>query len=192
VSKVDDDIVQRRRRQARRWLSVAVATAVMVVSYAVIVFGLAVAGDDETAFGGGLVGIGFGLVPGVFLALAALSDHERPFRATGLAVVLFFLVGLPIAFVDIPTGLVAGFGAGGVVSLRRDAIHLLSFRVAAVAILTAYTFLVQLVVPAAALLVGAVAPLVVVALADVASEREAKMPGGEGDSGPATPSQRRP
>ena len=155
------------------WLAVSLATALMFFSYTLFMFGLAAASEDETAFSGGLIGIALGLVPGVFLAAAGLSRHERAIRASFLATLLWLTITLPVAIFDVPTGLVAGFGAGGIVALHHPGNHTALLRVGAVAVCVAYTFLVQRIVPAAGIMVGAITPFAAIALADALQENEA-------------------
>ncbi len=160
------------REGTRRWFAIGLATVFMFMSYTMLIFGFAAASEDEIGFGGGLIGIAFGLVPGVFGITAGVSNHEHSIRATLVATALWVVVGLPIAIFDLPTGLVAGFGAGGIVAFHRSPRHSLRYRMVAVVICVAYTFIVQRISPAAGLMVGSVSPLFAIAGADALRERE--------------------
>ncbi|MCP5025633.1 MAG: hypothetical protein GY929_05035 [Actinomycetia bacterium] len=162
------------RRGARLWFAIGLATALMFLSHTLFIFGFGAASEDEPVFAGGLIGIAVGLVPGVFLVTAVVSRHERAGRASLLATALWFAVAVPIAVFDIPTGLVAGFGAGGIVALRRSGPQAVPYRVAAITLCVVYTFVVQRIVPAAGLMLGAVIPLAAIAIADAIGEDEAE------------------
>lgn len=164
----------KKQRRTSRWFAVGFATVLMFLAYTMFIFGFASASEGEPVFAGGLIGIATGLVPGVFFAAATLSQRERAVRASLLATLIWFLVAAPIAIFDIPTGMVAGFGAGGMVTIRRPGSRVTGYRAAAVGMCVAYTFVVQRIVPEAGLMVGGVTPLVAIALADVVWEREAE------------------
>ena len=161
-----------RQAKRRRWFAVGLASVLQFLSYTLFIFGFAVASGDETVFAGGLVGIAIGLVPAVFVAAAALSQHEHTIRASLLATLLWFVVALPLALIDIPAALVAGFGAGGVVAIRAWGPRVITYRAAAVGFCVLYMLVVQLFAPAAAIMVGAIVPLVAVVVADVVREHE--------------------
>jgi hypothetical protein len=154
-------------------MAIGISTVILFFSYAMFIFGFAAASEDETTFAGGLVGIATGLVPAVFVVLAAVSQRPHSIRSAALATGLWFAVGGPLAILDIPSGLVAGFGAGGVVALRRDPANTVNSRIAAVAVCVVYVFVLGRIIPAAALMVGAVLPFLAVGVADSITEREA-------------------
>jgi len=178
---------QRAKREpiaARRWMAIGASTVVMFASYSLVVIGF---GTDDYAFGGGMIGIGIGIVPVAFATLAVLSQRPRTIRTSLLASLIWFGVGAPIAVVDIPSGLVAGFGAGAVVALRRNPPDTTASRVVAVGVCTAYMLVLGLIIPAAALMVGAVLPFVGVGVADTIMEREAAARETAEDDEPARP-----
>jgi hypothetical protein len=155
-------------------MAVGISTVLLFCSYTMFIFGFAAASEDEdSAFSGGLIGIACGLVPGVFLCLAAVSQRPRPVRQALLATLLWIVVGGPIALFDIPAGLVAGFGAGGIVALRREPADTTRSRVAAVVLCVVYVAVLARLIPAAALMVGAVLPFAALGAADSIMEREA-------------------
>jgi hypothetical protein len=169
-----DDQPRKDRPGLRRWLAIGISTVLLFFSYLMFVFGFSLATDDEErVFAGGVIGIALGLVPGVFMCLAAISQREHAVRTTLLATLLWVVIGGPIAILDIPTGLVAGFGAGGVVALHREPAHTTVSRALVVAICVLYVFVLGRVVPAAALMVGAILPFAAVGVADSFMEREA-------------------
>lgn len=157
----------------RRWLALTLATVVMQFAYWPMV-GSLVEGDAELA---GLLWMGVAFTPFVFLVLAFASGHPRAPGATALAMGLFLAVALPVALLDLVAGLVAGFGAAGALTLRRDPdLHPLKGRVIAVAAASVYIVVLVLLgglVPVLgpfAIMSGAVIPLAVVGIADEVAE----------------------
>lgn len=146
----------------------------MLFSYGLFVFAFSLVSGEETAFAGGVLGIAIGLVPGVFIAAAYVSQNTRSIRAALLATGIWFVVTIPIALVDLPTGLVAGFGFGGIVAFKQRDVHTWKSRAVAVVACVAYTFLLQRVSPEAGLLGGAALPFFAIGIADVLKEREAE------------------
>lgn len=165
----------------RRILAVGLSTVIMLFAYGMILFALTLLGGEERGFAGGVMGIGLGIVPGAFIAAAFVSVNPRAFLSSVAAVGLWGIVSLPIALFDVPTGLVAGFGAGGVVAFRFDeGIHSRRGRIMAVAVCTVYTFVLQRISPAAGLLGGAPLPFIAIGLVDAALERRFRAKQGEG------------
>jgi hypothetical protein len=162
-----------RRKLPRSWFAIGFATVLMFFSFVLFAYALDAADNDETEFAGGVLGIAIGLVPAVFGCAAAVSNRPRPLRGTLLATLVWLVVAVPIALVDIPTGLVAGFGAGGVVALNRAPTATTSARSIAVAATTLYVLILQWLIPPAGLLVGAVLPLIAIGVADAITAREA-------------------
>ncbi len=154
-------------------MAIGISTVILFLSYTMFIFGFAAASEDDTAFAGGLIGIATGLVPAVFGVLGAVSQRPRSIRNALLASLLWFAVGGPLAILDIPSGLVAGFGAGGVVALRRDPANTVVSRATAVAVCVVYVFVLGRIIPAAALMVGGVLPFLAIGAADSITDREA-------------------
>ena len=169
------DAKERQREEARRWFATILATAVMFMAYTMFIFGFALAADGETVFAGGVIGIALGLVPVVFFSAATVSNHLKSIRASLFATLLWVVVAAPIAVFDIPTALVAGFGAGGIVAMRHPPGHRLIYRIGAVAVCLVYVFAVQRVIPAAGIMVGAILPFAAIAIADVLQERQEQL-----------------
>ncbi len=149
------------------------ATALMVMSHLMFLFGFSTGRSEEAVFAGGIVGIALGLVPGVFVVAAFVSRHPRALRSTLLATLLWMLVAIPIGLVNLPVGLVGGFGVGGAVAFRLDPVHSLRLRLLAVGACVAYTLVLQLVSPVAGLVGGAPLPFVAIGLVDSLQERAA-------------------
>lgn len=159
--------------EKRRWLAILLTTALMIAVYAIFIYSLAAASGDEVIFAGGLLGIGLGLVPGVFAVAAFVSQHPTVVKATLKASGLWVLAVL-VFFFDLPTGLVAGFGAGGVVAFRLGKANSYRVRSVAVALCAIYTFLVLRISPELGLFAGAPLPFIVIGFADMYTERSAE------------------
>ena len=160
----------------RKWLAITVATVVMTVSYSAIVAAMVAAAADDGPDPSPLFALGLGLVPFVFVALAFLSRHPRApgavLRAMGLSVVVALIVAGILR--DAASGLVAGFGAGGIVSLRAEDVHNWKARTVAVVISTSYVAILIYVSVETALLAGAILPFLSIGIADWVSEHRAR------------------
>ena len=159
---------------ARKWLTVAAATVLLLISYALILLPI-MAGPDEgaEAFGASL-GVGLALVPLVFMVAAFLSQNERAALSIAKASGLWVLIAFPIAYYGLVgglfpvfiAGLVAGYGAGGIVAFRLDEKDSRRRRVVAVALAVLYTYAIVAISPVAGLFGGAVMPFLAIAFAD--------------------------
>lgn len=143
----------------------------LLASYLMFVWSFIVASGQETTFAGGLFGIALGLVPGVFAVAAFVSVNPRVVAATLIATIIWLVVTVPIAIGNIPTGLVAGFGAGGVFAFRLGERNTRGSRVVAVLITVFYTMVLQRFLPTVGLFAAAPLPFLAIALADIYKER---------------------
>ncbi|MFA9430904.1 hypothetical protein [Egicoccus sp. AB-alg2] len=150
-----------------RWLAILAASAVLQVAYWPIIFALGAshAGDPVPVE---LLLFGLAFVPASFLVLAFTSRHRRAPGAVLRAMGLFLLVGLPVALLNPVVGLVAGFGAGGIATLRAPSDSRLRPRAIAVAAASVYALALLTVGPDElfALLSAAALPFAVVGIAD--------------------------
>lgn len=127
--------------------------------------------EDSTQAGGPPFALGFILVPVTAAAVAFISSHERAPIATLKAMGMWLLVALPLSIVNPVTGFSTGFGAAGAFTLRSDVPRSGKARALAVAALAVYVTILVWILPQAALLAGAVTPLLAVRAADVYLER---------------------
>jgi hypothetical protein len=148
----------------------------MIATYFVFLYSLVVASGEEAVFAGGLLGIGLGLVPGVFFVSAFVSQNRAVFRSTLKATGLWGIIVL-VLFFDLPTGLVAGFGAGGIVAFRLGENNSYRARALAIGICVAYTFVLLRLAPQIGLFAGAPLPFLAIGLADMYTERAAATAG---------------
>lgn len=143
----------------------------MVLSYLMFIYALVAASGEETVFAGALLGIGLGLVPAVFAVAAFVTRSERVLLSTLAASALWLVVTFPIGLGNVPTGLVAGYGAGGIVAFKLGPKHTRGSRIVAVVVAVVYTMVLQRFLPEAGLFAGAPLPFLAIALADVYTER---------------------
>ncbi|HUG08200.1 MAG TPA: hypothetical protein VMP13_04815 [Acidimicrobiia bacterium] len=167
MTKAED----RQPSERRRWLAVLLGTVMLLASYLMFIWSFVAASGNETTFAGGLFGIALGLVPAVFAVAAFVSMHPRTLAATLGATVIWLVITVPIAIGNIPTGLVAGYGAGGVIAFRLGEQHSRGSRVVAVLITVFYTMLLQRYLPTVGIFAAAPLPFLAVALADIYKER---------------------
>lgn len=158
----------------QKWVAIALATMLLLVSYWLIVFAFVAGVTEDGPDPGPPLAVGLSLVPFVFLVLAFLTRHPRAPGAVLKAMGLFVVVGMPVAlFGSIVPGMVAGFGAGGVVSLRAEEEHRWAGRAAAVAGVTAYVWILLQFIPDASIFGGPFLPFVSIGIADGFMERRA-------------------
>ena len=147
----------------------------MVVCYTALLFGviggLSGEGGDAAALA---LALGLAGVPSVFLVLATLSRHPRVPRATLNAMALFLGTGFFVSLLSLPAGLVAGFGAGGAVTLRLEATDTIRARSWAIALSAAYVLIIGRIFPPLDALVGSGLPLLAIGGADSIMRRRAE------------------
>ena len=157
----------------RKWAAISVATVIMAVSVWLMLYG-AVEGAVayETAAPGPPFALGLALVPFAFLALAFISGHPAAAGAVVVALLVAIPVALPLAALarDVVTGVAAGYGAGGVVALRREYFHSRQARIVAVVLTATYVFAVLRIDAAAGVTAACLLPFAALGIADLAME----------------------
>lgn len=146
-------------------------TVMMLASYVMFIYAVAAASGEETVFAGALVGIGLGLVPGVFAVAAFVSQNPRTVVSTLQATGLWFALVLVIGFFSLPVALVTGYGMGGVFAFWQKPGASRRTRLVAVALCAVYTGALLVVFPEFGLFGGAPLPFLAIALADLYDER---------------------
>jgi hypothetical protein len=155
----------------QKWRAITYATLLLAPAVWSLLAGLvALAADDppEGAQPAAAIALGLTLIPFVFVVLAFSSRHPQAAGAVVKAMALCLLVGIPVSAVaaDAVTGIVAGVGAGGIVALRPDRLDDRRLRIGALAIGTAYTFVLARVAGAVVLVAAPVFPFTALGLAD--------------------------
>jgi hypothetical protein len=162
----------------RKWRAITVATVVLAPAFWSLMVGLVSAGSDEPGRPAAAPAIAFGLcvIPFVFIVLAFMSEHPSAPSAALKAMGMCLLIGIPVSGFagDAVTGIVAGVGAGGVIALRRDALHSYRARAVGVAIAAGYTFVLVRFAGPAVLIAAPVFPFTALGLADHYSEWRAE------------------
>jgi hypothetical protein len=159
----------------RKWFAIAMATVATLISYSFILFAFVAGSTEGGPNPGPPLALGLSLVPFVFLTAAFLTRHPRAGGAVLKAMGLWAVIGIPLAAMDIVTGLVAGFGAGAVVAVRSEEEHTRKSRIIAVTAATLYTLILVQFAPETALVGGSVLPFVGVGIADSVMERKARL-----------------
>ena len=172
---------EEHRASRRKWLAIGVATIVMVFSYSAFVVAL-VAGEAGGENAAGAFALGAGLAPFVFIALAFVSGHPTPASAVVVAMGVALLFALPVSAVlqDAVTGLAAGFGMGGVFSLRAEESDSLWARAIAVVFVCAYTAILVRFITEGGLIAGATLPLVALGIADSFTDYRRRLAAADG------------
>jgi hypothetical protein len=127
--------------------------------------------DEQTEASGPAFALGFILVPVVAAAAAFISGHDKAPTATLKGMGVWLGVALPLALFNPVTGFSAGFAACGALTLRSELTRPGRARWAAVALLALYITALVLILPQAALLAGALTPLLAIRGADMYLER---------------------
>lgn len=143
----------------------------MLASYLMFLWSLVIATGNETAFAGGILGVGLGLVPAVFAVAAWVSQHPHTLGASLAACGFWLLAVIPIGIVNLPLALVTGFGLGGIAAFRLGLHADRKTRLIAVGLVVVYTLALQVLFPAVALFGSAPLPFLAIALADNYRER---------------------
>ena len=112
----------------RKWLTVAAATVIQLVSFWSVIIGMARStaeeGTEAAGAAGGAFALGFALVPFAFLVLAFGTNHPRAPGGVLKAMGFWLIIGFPlILFVDPAAGLPAGFSIGAIPAMRLEPEH---------------------------------------------------------------------
>lgn len=172
----------------RKWAAVGAGTLLVTGSYWAVLLAfrawLGDLGDAELEAGVevapstgvvlGLVGA-FALMVAGFAALALVSRRYRPLWSIALAAALGGLMWLSLPYLlgEPVTPMVAGFSAGGVVTLRAEPEHTVGRRVLAAFLVTGYVFLLLRFTGFVGVLIGPLLVFPAITWADALSERRA-------------------
>jgi hypothetical protein len=149
----------------RKWVVITAATVLELASYwfMVAAFDISRVGVGNAA---GPFALGLALVPFVFMILAFGSRHPSAPGAVIRGMTLSLVMGIPIAYINLPMGLVAGYGAGGIFTLRAEPYHRWQIRATAVALAAIYTLATLLIMEDQAVFVGGIVPFLAIGIAD--------------------------
>ena len=156
----------------RIWLGIAVATMFQSISYGSIIVGAVASLSEGDVPAGPAFAVGFALVPVVCLAAAFISAQQRASMAVLKGMGIWLILGLPLSLANPIVGLATGFTAAGVFTIRPTALRPGRARWFAVLLTAAYLLLLVAILPQAAILAGALTPLVAIRAADIYTERK--------------------
>jgi hypothetical protein len=158
----------------RSWLAIGLGTVVLMVSYSSLLVAIVSTRSDTPEAATPAFTVGFALVPFVFLTLAFVSGRSSAAAAVLKAMGLWLLIALPLGLLNPVFGLCAGFGMGGVVTLRVRETDQTAARVVAVLLASAYSLMMLFLVPALGLLSGGLVPLAALGLADYYTQHKGR------------------
>lgn len=157
----------------RVWLGIGVASVVLLASYSSLLVAIVAAGSDTPDAAGPAFALGFSLVPIVYVVAAFVSGRERAPSAVLKAMGLWIITALPLSLFNPVFGLCAGFGVGGIVTLRRQGNSRWLVRLGAVFAVSAYALIMLWIIPALGFMSGGLLPLAAIGIADYYTEQRA-------------------
>lgn len=157
----------------RSWLAIGLGTMVMIFSYGSFIVAIAASRSDAPEAEGPPFALAFALVPIVYVTVAFVSGRTEAPMAVLKAMGLWLLTALPLMLFNPVFGLCAGFGFGGVLTLRRSETDRWQARVIAVVLVATYSLIMLLVLPALGVLSGGLLPLAALGLADYYTKNRA-------------------
>lgn len=131
--------------------------------------------SEETLAAGPAFALGFILVPVACAVVAFVSRHPGAPMATLKGMGAWLVLALPLSLMNPIIGLSVGFAASGALTLRSDSLRPGRYRSLAVAGTGVYVVILLLILPQAAIVAGALTPLLAVRVGDLITEqREGK------------------
>jgi hypothetical protein len=158
----------------RSWLAIGLSTIVLMVSYSSLLVAIVATQSDTPEAAGPTFALGFALVPVVFVAVAFLSGRRNAPTSVLKAMGVWLVVALPLGLFNPVFGLCAGFGMGGVLTLKENDTDRWQARTIAVLLVATYSLSMLWVIPAIGLLSGGISPLASLGLADYYTRNRAK------------------
>jgi len=162
------DIESEEPSYRRSWLAISLGTLVVMVSYSSLLAAI-VSSRDASDATGPVFALGFALVPLVFVTVAFVSGRQKAPMAVLKGMGLWLIVALPFSLLNPVFGLSAGYGIGGVVTLKEGDTDRWQARTIAVVTVAAYSFGIVILIPsltALGVLSGGLLALPALGLAD--------------------------
>ncbi len=139
----------------------------MMFSYLPYAAAFAVPEGEPAAIDPGLVGIALAVAPFVFVALGFISRNTVAARRVLQSMGLLLVLGLAVGLLSPALGAVAGFAAGGALSLNPpDAPDVFRIRLLAVVVTVVYVLFLLVIATPAGVFAGAIVPLIMIGFAD--------------------------
>lgn len=158
----------------RSWLAIGIGTIVLMVSYGSLLTATATTASETPEAAGPLFALGFALVPLVYVAVAFLSGRSNAPMAVLKGMGVWMLVALPLGLLHPVFGYCAGFGMGGVLTLKERDTDRWQTRSIAVFIAATYSLGMLFVYAPIGVLSGGLLSLASLGLADAYTEYRAK------------------
>ena len=130
--------------------------------------------SDEAVAAGPAFALGFILVPVACATVAFVSRHPNAPIATLKGMGAWLVIALPFSLMNPIIGLSVGFTSSGALTLRPDTLRPGRYRMLAVVGTAIYVVVLILILPQAAIVAGAVTPLLAVRVADLLTEQREK------------------
>jgi len=161
----------------RAWFAIGLGTLLTLVSYSSLLVAIVSSQSDTPDAATPAFAIGFAVVPLIYVLVAFVSGHRRAPAAVLKAMGVWLLLALPLGLVNPVLGLSAGYGAGGVIALKRRSGDRWQTRSWAVALVSLYSFALLFVWPPLGVLSGGLLPLAASGLADYYTEAKERRVG---------------
>lgn len=154
--------------------AIGIGTVVQAASFFSFMIGVFASTSEEAIAGGPAFALGFILVPVACATVAFVSRHPQAPMATLKGMGGWLVVALPLSLMNPIIGLSAGFAASGALTLRSDSLQPGSYRLLAIAGTAAYVVILILILPQAAMVAGALTPLLAIRVGDLLTEQKEK------------------
>jgi len=158
----------------RSWLAIGISTVVVLISYSSLLVAIVSTRSDTPEAAGPVFALGFALVPVVYVSVAFLSGRKNAPTSALRGMGIWLLVALPLGLFNPVFGLCAGFGIGGVLTLKERDTDRWQARTIAVALAATYSLSMLFVIPAIGLIGGGLLPLTSLGFADYYTQNRAK------------------
>lgn len=139
-----------------------------------LMLGVFASSTEEALAAGPAFALGFILVPVACATVAFASRHPRAPIATLKGMGAWLVVALPLSLMNPVTGLSAGFAASGSLTLRSDTLKPGRYRTFAIIGTAIYVTILLVILPQAAIVAGALTPLLAIRVGDLMTEQKEK------------------
>lgn len=171
---------EEQQSSRRSWLAISLGTVVLMVSYGSLLAAIVASRDASSEATGPVFALGFALVPIVFVTVAFVSGRSRAPISVLKAMGVWLLVALPFSLLNPVFGLTAGYGIGGVLTLKVKDTDRWQARLIAVLAVAAYAFGLVVLLPSLTglgVLSGGLLALPALGLADAYTRNRARTAG---------------
>jgi hypothetical protein len=154
----------------RKWLAVGIGTLLIVPTFSLVVAAIVAADEDSDLDASPtiLITVAMILVPIALYLVARFSRKEKALMAAawGTLAAMFVTAALSLAWWEPVSPMVAGLGAGGILTLRRHPATTTTARVAAVTLAAVYSGFMVALIPQLSVGIAPILPMMSVGAAD--------------------------